>query len=117
MNVPATPLPSRSVVPAVWSRYTDLIVARGEASWLVTIDGSRYTDRGGHRVAFVISGWPRRARSLVLAVEAASVDGPAVHDGATSDHDELVREIDDRADMVRNDGEDRPERRPRKIAR
>ena len=34
----------RSVVPAVWSRYTDLIVDRGEGSWLVTTDGERYLD-------------------------------------------------------------------------
>lgn len=38
------PLPDRSVVPAVWSRITDLVVARGEGSWLVTIDGERYLD-------------------------------------------------------------------------
>ncbi len=34
----------RSVVPAVWARYTDLIVDRGEGSWLVTTDGERYLD-------------------------------------------------------------------------
>ncbi len=37
-------LPDRSVVPAVWSRYTDLVVERGEGSWLVTRDGRRYLD-------------------------------------------------------------------------
>ncbi len=37
-------LPDRSVVPAVWSRYTDLIVEHGEGSWLVTRDGRRYLD-------------------------------------------------------------------------
>ena len=37
-------LPDRSVVPAVWSRYTDLVVDRGEGSWLVTVDGDRYLD-------------------------------------------------------------------------
>jgi 4-aminobutyrate aminotransferase len=40
----AAALPDRSVVPAVWSRYTDLIVDRGEGSWLVTVDGERYLD-------------------------------------------------------------------------
>jgi 4-aminobutyrate aminotransferase len=40
----ATPLPDRSVVPAVWARYTDLIIDRGEGSWLVTTDGERYLD-------------------------------------------------------------------------
>ncbi|HEU0236356.1 MAG TPA: aminotransferase class III-fold pyridoxal phosphate-dependent enzyme [Candidatus Limnocylindrales bacterium] len=40
----AAPLPDRSVVPAVWSRITNLIVERGEGSWLVTRDGERYLD-------------------------------------------------------------------------
>jgi 4-aminobutyrate aminotransferase len=38
------PLPDRSVVPAVWGRITDLVVSRGEGSWLVTTDGERYLD-------------------------------------------------------------------------
>ena len=38
------PLPDRSVVPAVWSRITDLVVERGEGSWLITVDGQRYLD-------------------------------------------------------------------------
>ncbi len=41
---PTTTLPDRSVVPAVWSRYTDLVVERGEGSWLITVDGERYLD-------------------------------------------------------------------------
>jgi len=40
----ATPLPDRSVVPAVWSRITNLVVERGEGSWLITRDGERYLD-------------------------------------------------------------------------
>jgi 4-aminobutyrate aminotransferase len=40
----ARPLPDRSVVPAVWSRITDLEVDRGEGSWLITRDGERYLD-------------------------------------------------------------------------
>ena len=40
----ATPLPDRSVVPAVWSRVTNLTVDRGEGSWLITPDGERYLD-------------------------------------------------------------------------
>ena len=31
-------------VPAVWARYTDLIIERGEGSWLITDDGERYLD-------------------------------------------------------------------------
>jgi 4-aminobutyrate aminotransferase len=37
-------LPATDVVPPVWSRYTDLIVDRGEGSWLVTVAGERYLD-------------------------------------------------------------------------
>ncbi len=42
-RIAATPL-DRSVIPAVWSRYTDLVVDRGEGSWLITTDGERYLD-------------------------------------------------------------------------
>jgi 4-aminobutyrate aminotransferase len=38
------PLPDTSVVPAVWSRITNLVVERGEGSWLITRDGERYLD-------------------------------------------------------------------------
>ncbi len=34
----------RDGVPAVWARYTDLVVARGSGSWLETVDGERYLD-------------------------------------------------------------------------
>jgi 4-aminobutyrate aminotransferase len=34
----------RAGVPAVWSRYTDLVIARGAGSWLETVDGERYLD-------------------------------------------------------------------------
>ncbi|HEY4190236.1 MAG TPA: aspartate aminotransferase family protein [Candidatus Limnocylindrales bacterium] len=40
----ATPLPDTAVVPPVWSRITNLVVDRGEGSWLVTTDGQRYLD-------------------------------------------------------------------------
>ncbi|MBX3029426.1 MAG: aminotransferase class III-fold pyridoxal phosphate-dependent enzyme [Chloroflexi bacterium] len=40
----APTLPDRSVVPAVWARYTDLVIDHGEGSWLVTTDGERYLD-------------------------------------------------------------------------
>ena len=40
----AEALPDRSVVPAVWSRITNLTVDRGEGSWLITTDGERYLD-------------------------------------------------------------------------
>ncbi len=34
----------RGGVPPVWTRYTDLVVARGEGAWLETVDGERYLD-------------------------------------------------------------------------
>jgi 4-aminobutyrate aminotransferase len=39
-----TALPEIGVIPPVWSRYTNLIVDRGEGCWLVTDDGVRYLD-------------------------------------------------------------------------
>src|SRR2546423_14363619 len=37
-------LPDPSVVPAVWSRITNLVIDHGEGSWLTTTDGERYLD-------------------------------------------------------------------------
>ncbi len=34
----------RTAVPAVWARYTDLVVERASGSWVETIDGQRYLD-------------------------------------------------------------------------
>ncbi|HET8570562.1 MAG TPA: aminotransferase class III-fold pyridoxal phosphate-dependent enzyme [Candidatus Limnocylindria bacterium] len=31
-------------MPAVWARYTDLVIERGFGSWLETVDGERYLD-------------------------------------------------------------------------
>ncbi len=47
MNASTAATPARvdtSAVPAVWGRVTDLIVDRGEGSWLITTDGQRYLD-------------------------------------------------------------------------
>src|SRR5512144_664370 len=43
---PATlpPIPDHDVVPPVWGRITNLLVDRGEGSWLITTDGERYLD-------------------------------------------------------------------------
>jgi 4-aminobutyrate aminotransferase len=45
-DTPATgaPLPDHGVVPAVWSRITNIEVDRGEGSWLIARDGTRYLD-------------------------------------------------------------------------
>jgi len=37
-------LARRAGVPAVWARYTDLVVDHGQGSWIVTHDGDRYLD-------------------------------------------------------------------------
>ena len=37
-------LARRAGIPAVWARYTDLVVDHGEGSWIVTQDGDRYLD-------------------------------------------------------------------------
>jgi 4-aminobutyrate aminotransferase len=37
-------LARRDRVPSVWTRYTDLVVERGEGSWIETITGDRYLD-------------------------------------------------------------------------
>src|SRR3954471_19143501 len=38
------PMPDTSVVSAVWSRITNLVIDHGEGSWLTTTDGERYLD-------------------------------------------------------------------------
>src|SRR4051794_41006828 len=43
-RIAGTALPDHSVVPAVWSRITNLDVDRGEGSWLIARDGTRYLD-------------------------------------------------------------------------
>jgi 4-aminobutyrate aminotransferase len=37
-------LARRAGIPAVWARYTELVVDRGEGSWVVTLEGDRYLD-------------------------------------------------------------------------
>lgn len=44
MSSASTNQPDLSVVPKVWTRYTNLLVDHGEGSWLVTSDGKRYLD-------------------------------------------------------------------------
>ena len=36
--------PDHSVVPGVWTHFTDIEVERGEGSWLIARDGTRYLD-------------------------------------------------------------------------
>ena len=59
--------PDLSVVPAVWSRITNLVVDRGEGSWLITTDGERYLDySSGIGVTNTGHAHPR----IVVAVQA-----------------------------------------------
>src|SRR6266478_8732806 len=44
LPISAAALPDRSVVPPLWGRITNLVVDRGEGSWLITTDGERYLD-------------------------------------------------------------------------
>ena len=39
-----SPWPDHSVVPGVWTHFTDIDVDRGEGSWLIARDGTRYLD-------------------------------------------------------------------------
>jgi 4-aminobutyrate aminotransferase len=67
--LPATtsPLPERSVIPAVWGRITTLTVDHGAGCWLVTTDGERYLDySSGIGVANTGHAHPR----VVAAVQA-----------------------------------------------
>jgi 4-aminobutyrate aminotransferase len=44
LNSPSDWLALRDGVPAVWARYTDLVVERGVGSWIETVSGERYLD-------------------------------------------------------------------------
>ena len=54
-----------SYIPAVWSRYTDLVIDRGEGSWLTTISGARYLDySAGIGVASTGHAHPRVVKAV-----------------------------------------------------
>ncbi len=68
----SAPLPDHSVVPAVWSRITNLDVDRGEGSWLITRDGTRYLDySSGIGVTNTGHAHPRVAAAI--AAQAAKI--------------------------------------------
>ena len=61
-------LPDHGVVPAVWSRITNLDVDRGEGSWLITHDGQRYLDySSGIGVTNTGHAHPRVAAAIAAA--------------------------------------------------
>lgn len=68
-------LARRERVPSVWARYTDLIVERGEGSWIETIDGERYLDytcgigvtNTGHAHPRVVAAIAEQAAKIIHA--------------------------------------------------
>jgi 4-aminobutyrate aminotransferase len=62
-------LPDRSVVPRVWARYTDLVIDRGEGSWLITDDGERYLDYSSG-IGVVSTGHAHPRVSAAVAAQA-----------------------------------------------
>ncbi len=69
-SVNASSLPDRSVVPAVWSRITNLCVDRGEGSWLITTEGERYLDySSGIGVANTGHAHPRVAAAVAAQAQ------------------------------------------------
>jgi 4-aminobutyrate aminotransferase len=68
-------LARRDGIAPVWARYTDLIVERGEGSWIETIDGERYLDytsgigviNTGHAHPRVAAAIAEQARLIIHA--------------------------------------------------
>src|SRR5436190_2106680 len=68
----AASLPDHAVVPAVWGRITNLDIDRGEGSWLITRDGTRYLDySSGIGVTNTGHAHPRVAAAI--AAQAAKI--------------------------------------------
>jgi 4-aminobutyrate aminotransferase len=80
-------LPDRGVVPAVWSRITNLTVDRGEGSWLVTTDGERYLDYSsgigvtntGHAHPRVVAAVQAQAAKLLHGQQNIVYHEPGLH--------------------------------------
>ncbi|HYN63558.1 MAG TPA: aspartate aminotransferase family protein [Candidatus Limnocylindrales bacterium] len=68
-------LARRDRVPSVWTRYTDLVVERGEGSWIETITGDRYLDytcgiavtNTGHSHPRVVAAIAEQAAKIIHA--------------------------------------------------
>jgi 4-aminobutyrate aminotransferase len=77
---------ARAAIPAVWARYTDLIVERGEGSWLVTVDGKRYLDytsgigvvNTGHAHPRVVMAVREQAGRVLHAQQNIVFHGPGI---------------------------------------
>jgi 4-aminobutyrate aminotransferase len=80
------PLPDTSVVPAVWSRITNLVVERGEGSWLITREGERYLDYSsgigvvstGHAHPRVVAAIQEQAAKLLHGQQNIVFHGPGL---------------------------------------
>ena len=72
-TLPQPAAPDRNLIPAVWARYTDLVIDRGEGSWLTTTDGERYLDYSsgigvtntGHAHPHVVAAIQQQAARLL----------------------------------------------------
>jgi len=68
-------LARRAGVPPVWARYTDLVVERGQGSWIETIHGDRYLDytcgigvtNTGHAHPRVVAAIAHQAERIIHA--------------------------------------------------
>jgi 4-aminobutyrate aminotransferase len=80
------PLPDRSVVPPVWGRITNLVVERGEGSWLITRDGERYLDYSsgigvtntGHAHPRVVAAIQEQAAKIIHAQQNITYHEPGL---------------------------------------
>ena len=68
----ARPLPPVDVVPAVWGRITNIVVDRGEGSWLITPEGDRYLDYSSG-IGVTNTGHAHPRVSAAVAAQAAKL--------------------------------------------
>ncbi|MFL5776104.1 MAG: aspartate aminotransferase family protein [Chloroflexota bacterium] len=79
-------LPDPSVVPTVWGRITNLVVERGEGSWLITRDGDRYLDYSagigvtntGHAHPRVVAAIQEQAAKIIHAQQNITYHEPGL---------------------------------------
>jgi 4-aminobutyrate aminotransferase len=82
----AAHLPDPSVVPPVWGRITNLVVERGEGSWLITRDGERYLDYSagigvtntGHAHPRVVAAIQEQAAKIIHAQQNITYHEPGL---------------------------------------
>ena len=85
-HVTEAPLPDRSVIPPVWGRITNLVVDRGEGSWLITTDGERYLDYSsgigvtntGHAHPHVVAAVQAQAAKILHAQQNITYHEPGL---------------------------------------